>query len=223
MFSIDFSKYRLVDLSLTIDPENQPEGRPFEVERGFLPDGTFKHNIQTHTHVGTHVEFPAHFFDGGKDATAFDVDRFVGPAALIELNMPPSHDAWVTAEVLEEGVGSVIKPGWMLVIRNSNTETRRAIATDEESASCLNEEAAEWMRDRKINALGYNFPFVDLGRSIKQARNVHDILLGADICMIDFMDNLDALTRQIFYLICLPIKVKNLDSTLVRPLAIEEI
>ena len=223
MFSIDFSKYRLVDLGKTIDPDNQEPGRPFKATRSRLPDTTFKHDIETHTHVGTHVEVPAHFFDGGKDVTAFDITRFAGPAALVDVDLPPSHDAWITPDFLDAEVGSVLAPGWTLILRNVSERTREAVAQDELMASCFAEDAAEWIRERSISALAFDYPYVDMGRSDEQALHIHDILLGADILLIEFLDNLQGLQRNRFYLLWFPIKVKSLDSSWARPVAVEEI
>jgi len=64
-FHIDEAKYRIVDLSTRIAPPGT-EDRPFRVERGRLADDSFKHDVSTHTHVGTHIESPAHFFEGGR-------------------------------------------------------------------------------------------------------------------------------------------------------------
>ena len=223
MFSIDFSKYRLVDLGLTIDPDHPTPGRPFKAVRSQLPDTTFKHDVETHTHVGTHVEAPAHFFDGGKDLTAFDITRFAGPAALVDVDLAPSRDTWITPDFLEREVGSVLAPGWTLLLRNVSERTREATERDPLLASVFAEDAAEWMRDRKISALAFDYPYVDMGRTDEQGLRVHDILLGADILLIEFLDNLHALRRKQFYLLWFPVKAKKLDSCWTRPVAIEEI
>ncbi|MBM3289384.1 MAG: cyclase family protein, partial [Candidatus Hydrogenedentes bacterium] len=63
MFSIDFSKYAMVDLSMPVVPNQLTAGRPFEVREGRLGDGTLKYDIvNTHTHVGTHIESPVHYY-----------------------------------------------------------------------------------------------------------------------------------------------------------------
>ena len=70
-------------LGKTVDPDVQVPGRPFKATRSRLPDTSFKHDIETHTHVGTHVEAPAHYFEGGKDLTAYNISRFAGPLSVI--------------------------------------------------------------------------------------------------------------------------------------------
>ena len=223
MFTIDLSKYRLVDLAITIDPDNQPAGRPFKATRSRLPDTSFKHDVETHTHVGAHVEAPAHFFDGGKDLTAFPITTFATPAALVDINLPPSRDTWITPDLLEREVGSILQPGWTLFLRNTSDATRSAVAKDVLLGSLFREDAAEWMRDKKIAALAFDYPYVDMGRTDEEGLNVHDILLGADILLIEGLDNLHALTRKKFFLLWFPVKVRKIDSSWTRPVAIEEI
>ena len=86
VFSIDLEKYRVVDLSYLVVPPGTPD-RPFVIQRGRLGDLAYKFDIvRSHTHVGTHVETPAHFFPGGKDATALALDSFFGRAVLLDVH-----------------------------------------------------------------------------------------------------------------------------------------
>ncbi len=55
MFGIDETKCRVIDLSLCVTTPGT-DNRPMRATRGLLADGTFKHDIATHTHVGTHIE-----------------------------------------------------------------------------------------------------------------------------------------------------------------------
>src|SRR5690606_27217336 len=83
-FAIDWNAYRLVDLSLPVFPNQTVPGRPFEVKRSHLPDGTHKFDIvNTHTHVGSHIESPWHFYGEGKTCTDYPLDFFMGTAALL--------------------------------------------------------------------------------------------------------------------------------------------
>jgi len=77
VFNIDLSRYRVVDLSYLVEP-NAGGDRPFVVRQGRLADNAFKYDVlDTHTHVGTHVESPAHFFENGKDIAGLPLDAFL--------------------------------------------------------------------------------------------------------------------------------------------------
>ena len=106
VFTIDWSRYRLVDLSYTVIPPGTDE-RPFATERSFLADDSFKHDVRTHTHVGTHVEAPAHFFEGGATVLDMPLERFMGRAVLLKVTDAASHIP-LTREGCEALLGDVI-------------------------------------------------------------------------------------------------------------------
>ena len=222
MFDIDYARYRLVDLSRTVDPASQPDDRPFRIRRSFLADNSFKHEIETHSHVGAHVEFPAHFFEGGKDGLAFDLDRFAGRAVLFEIDAPPSADCWITGDMLGADVGDILEPGDILVLRNSSADSRHAAATDPGLLPGVTRDCAEWIRDRNVKLVGLDERYIALDKSFDECRAFHDVLLSADICFIEGMDNLEALRRKTFFLFAFPAKVKGLDSAFARVVAVEE-
>jgi kynurenine formamidase len=47
--------------------------------------------------------------------------------------------------------------------------------------------------------------------------------LGSDISIVEFLDNLQELRAIEFYFLAIPLKVKGLDSSMVRAVAIERI
>ena len=222
MLTLTDADHRLVDLTRTIVPDEQPADRPFQLTRGFLADNSFKHDIRTHSHVGTHIEFPAHFFEGGKDGLAYDVGTFARSAALFELDLPPGLDVYFTGDMLEKDVGSFVQPGWMLLVRNNNKESVEAGKADHYLLPKFSRDACEWIRDRGIVVLGVDERTVWFGDSIEETRRFHDILMGADICVIETLDNLDALRCKTFFLLALPVKVAGLDSAWSRVVAVED-
>jgi len=116
MFSIDLERYRVVDLSLMVVPPGSGE-RPFVVERGRLADNAFKFDIlRTHTHVGTHVESPAHFFEDGEDCAALPLERFFGRAVLLDITDALGAQE-MDGEFLEKHLGERLAEGDIVVCR----------------------------------------------------------------------------------------------------------
>lgn len=53
-------------------------------KEGRLADGTLKFDIvNTHTHVGTHIESPYHFYFKGNTCTDYPLEHFMGTATLL--------------------------------------------------------------------------------------------------------------------------------------------
>jgi kynurenine formamidase len=212
VFSIDLGRYRVVDLSWQVVPPGTAD-RPFVVQRGRLADNAYKFDvIRTHTHVGTHVESPAHFFPKGKDVTGLPLEAFFGRAVLLDVR-DASQAAAIGGEYLGKHVGGLIQAGDIVICRNSDPEAK--------AHPCFTPEAALWLRDRGIKMLGIGTDF-GLGATITAGRAFHDILMSRDICLVEFLDNLAELRRREFFFMALPFKCGQIDSSPARAIAIEQ-
>ena len=213
-FTIDWSRYRLVDLSYTVTPPGTDD-RPFITEQGLLADDSFMHRVQTHTHVGTHVESPAHFFADAKTVVDFPLERFLGRAVL--LSVPVAAECIpLTAAGCERLIGDLIQPGDIVLCRNGDLASRQEPIAAWPS---LAGESARWLADHGVKLVGFDNYF-RLGRDIPEVRLVHDVLLGQEICLIEFLDHLDDLTQPVFYFLALPFKAAS-DSSWARAVALE--
>ena len=212
MFDIDLNKYRIVDISYEVVPPGSDD-RPFVIERGYLADMAYKHDvIKTHSHVGTHVEAPAHFFDGGKDITELPLTTYFGRAILLEINDVRETTA-IMPSYMEKDIGNIIKSGDIVICRNNDKESTEK--------PYLTPESAQWLRDKKIKMLGIDNN-VSLSKDIATGRQLHDILMSADIPLIEWLDNLDQIKKKEFFLMALPFKVKVMDSSWARVIVIED-
>ena len=211
-FAIDLEKYRVVDLSYTVVPPGT-EDRPFVIQRGRLADNAYKYDIvRTHTHVGTHVEAPAHFYPDGKDVTALPLESFFGRAVLLDVADAAAAQA-IDGAYLDGALGDIMASGDIVICRSSD---RGAAA-----APCFTPEGALWLRDREVKMLGIGLDF-RLGATITAARALHDILMSRDVCLVEFLDNLAELRRREFFFMALPFKCAQIDSAPARAIAIEE-
>lgn len=218
MFSIDPGKYRVIDLSYEVDPDNYPADRPFELTLGYLADNAFKYDVRTHSHVGTHIETPAHFFEGGRDVTSYPLDAFYGRAVLLDV-ADAAKATQLDAAYAEESIGKLVQPGDMIICRNSD---RASLASgDPRRFPTLTPSAARWMAERRIKLLGID-NFFRLGKDIADGRELHDVLMSRGVTFIEWLDNLDSISQQVFFFMALPFKVRKMDSSWCRAVAIEE-
>jgi len=216
MFDIDLKKYRIVDISYEVVPPGL-EDRPFVIERGLLPDNAYKYDVtKTHSHVGTHVEAPAHFYDGGKDITELPLTTYFGRAILLEIDDAEKNLA-ILPDFLDEAIGDIMQAGDIVICRNNDV----ASVKGDKPNPYLTPEAGEWFVEKKMKMLGIDNN-VGLSKDIPSGRKIHDILMSKDIPIIEWLDNLDELKKREFYLMALPFKVKVMDSSWARVIAIEE-
>lgn len=216
MFNIDLEKYRIVDISYEVVPPGSDD-RPFVIKRGLLADRAYKHDVtNTHSHVGTHVETPAHFYDGGKDVTELPLTTYFGRGILLEVDDAQENLA-ILPPFLEKAIGDIIHDDDIVICRNNDEESLKG----NRQKPHLTPEAARWLRDHKIKMLGIDNN-VGLANDIPTGRELHDILMSKDVPIIEWLDNLDQLKKREFFLMALPFKVKIMDSSWARVIAIEE-
>jgi kynurenine formamidase len=172
--------------------------------------------ISMSTHQGTHLDAPFHFYDDGKTIDQMALDRFYGPASLIDLapgsNLPAK--APITLELLLPHA-NLFQPNAKLIYR---TGWDRAFGTPEffSDFPTLTLEAAQWIAERKIGLLGMDTPTPSTAW-----KEVHLVLLqaGVEIVIVEGLTNLDRLPGQ-FTFAGFPLNIKGRDGSPIRAVAI---
>ncbi len=206
--NVNLCGYRIVDLSLLLVPGQ--EERRLELRRGVIEtDDSFYNEIDTMSHIGTHVETPLHFYGEGMGVADLPVETFVGEALLIDLGALPDG-ADVLAEDLRAAGADELKPGDVAVL----TSGRAA-----EAAVHLTAEASAFLADKGIKMLAFD-DSLGLGRDKETSRAVHDHLMKDGVPFLERLANLQAVTQARFVLMGLPWRVAGLDSSPVRAVAL---
>lgn len=210
IFTIDLSKYKLIDLSKEVVP-GAPGDRPFDIRESLLADGTYKYDIHnTHTHVGTHVESPWHYYHRGKTITDFPLEHFMGNARLFHA-VPDRDGNTVSLDSLRQALDPYRGQFDILVIRNAS----------DKNPLYFGMESVEYIRDLSLKLLVFECS-VSFGRNSEEGRRFHDLLMSRDTCLVEFPEQLNQLDRDEFYLIALPMRVQGLDSAMCRLMAVVE-
>ena len=84
----------------------------------------------------------------------------------------------------------------------------------------LTPSAAKWMVKYKPKLIVLDF--IRFGEDIAETREFHDILMSQDTWFVEFVENLDKITQDRFYVMALPYKVQGLDSSFCRAIVIQE-
>lgn len=92
--SISFES--VVNLSHSLTPESPvwPDRQPFGVDTAttVAVDGFYANILTYHEHVGTHVDAPAHFVDGGATVDAIGPERLVAPLVVLDVTAQAERD-----------------------------------------------------------------------------------------------------------------------------------
>jgi len=170
------------------------------------------------SHQGTHLDAPFHFFDDGKTLDQIPLERFYGPACLVDLApgdcLAPKTP--ITVEMFRPHEAK-FRPGARVIYR---TGWDRTYNTPEYFTDfpTLTLEAARWIAARRIGLLG-----MDTGTPSTEWQECHWALLGPDIdiVVVEGLANLDKLPTE-FTFIGFPLNFAGRDGSPIRAVGVVE-
>ena len=175
------------------------------------------------THIGTHVDAPYHFHPDGVTVENMPLNRYMGPALLLDLRQVAKGLTPLSVADLQHAGGTpaavrdkivVLFTGWAA----AESGDIRFYS----QGPYLSNEGAEYLADAGVNAVSVDFP-IDKHPPTPQSTihdfPVHRLLLGQGIPLIENLINLDQLVGREFELWALPIKLKDGDGAAARAVA----
>jgi len=169
--------------------------------------------VSMSSHIGTHVDVPLHFIDGGKTTAQIDLSKYCGQAVCLDVPNVKADVLLDFSGVLESNK-SLIKPGDIVIF---HTGWEDMVGTPKyfeypEFAPATGEQLSKY----GINGIGFDLPSVDHGGA------VHRDILGRDIGIIESLINLKPLIGRRFYFSAVPLKFECGDGSPVRAYAVTE-
>jgi len=165
-------------------------------------------------HLGTHVDAPLHFVDGGASVADLELDRFMGAARVVELIV----EGQITAEKLSQCVPDPWPSRLLLKTRNSSLGGALDAEEFDRDYCAVTSGAAELMVERGVQLVGIDAysvaPFDDL-------RSTHEVLLGAGIPVLEGLD-LRLVTPGDYTLIALPLRLAGFEGSPLRAVLVQE-
>jgi arylformamidase len=165
--------------------------------------------IEMDVHVGTHVDAPAHFIQGGATLDAVGLHPFVGPVYVAAIDTADRIDAAaLDAAEIPDGTERLL-----LRTRNSSDETYLHGPFREDFAA-LTAEGARWVVERGLALVGIDYLSI---QRFADPPDTHRILLGAGVCILEGLD-LRAVGPGQYRLICLPLRLVGVEAAPARAL-----
>ena len=218
---------RLVDLSLPI--VEHWRFRPHFETVSSISEGNLSNSsrVTLGTHAFTHVDPPAHMIAGGKTLDQLSSDLWWGDAVVVDLT-DKGDSAAISALDLEER-GQELAAGDIALLR---TDLGLRISWRErdfwDRSPFVERSGAEWLASRGVKAVGYDFPQDYPIRELSKRKVTlhempcHDVLLGRGIVQIEYLCNLNLLTRQRVLFFAMPLKLGPIDGSPCRAFALQE-
>ena len=170
-------------------------------------DGYRETAVSLWSHVGTHMDAPAHLLAEGTTLDRLPPERFMGPAALLDCR----GQERVTPETAETLPLSELR----FVILRTGWEERFGAPSYFAGYPRLTPEAAQRLAAAGLYGVGIDAPSVD---PVGVPLTIHRILLGAGLVILENLRGLDALPAR-FELLALPLRIGDADGAPARVLA----
>jgi arylformamidase len=192
------------------------EGSPFQTTRFGIS-----------AHAFTHADAPSHVAEDGATLEELDPRLWVGSAVILDLTSVGPEEP-IDRRLLEER-GSDVQRGDIVLLK-TGWDARVPVEAPEywRTAPYVTREAAEWLAERGVRCVGFDFPqdhAIRRGLEGDQATPgefvTHDVLLRRGIALLEYLCGLDRITADRVFLVAPPIKVGGADGGPTRALAFE--
>ena len=175
------------------------------------------------THIGTHVDAPYHFHADGVTVDNMPLERYMGPALLLDLRQTAqSLTPLSVADLLQAGGTPDAVRNQIVVLFTGWAAAESGGIRFYSQGPYLSNEGAAYLADNGVNAVAVDFP-IDKHPATPQSTihdfPVHRLLLGQGIPLIENLINLDQLAGREFELWALPIKLLDGDGAAARAVA----
>src|SRR5919106_506050 len=225
-----FARATWVDLTYAFDSATiyWPTAKPFTLEvvsAQRTPAGYYyaANNIAAAEHGGTHLDSPVHFAEGKHTTDEIPLAQLVGHAFVIDVSTQAEadRDHGVTAADLEawerahrrmpEGAIVLFRTGWGSRwadrVRYLGTGRTGPEAVPELHFPGIHADAARWLVERKVDAVGIDTPSIDYGEST--TFDAHQTLFAANIPAFENVAHLSAVPATGAFVIALPMKIRG--------------
>jgi kynurenine formamidase len=222
------SRFEVRDLSHVLEegiPFFPTHSRYYHMAASRADDPAVMFQILMHEHNGTHMDAPAHYIREGPDLArhflqSVAANALIGPACAIDVSDAPPRllpvtaiSAWETRHgPITEGEGVIFNFGW---------HRKWKLGTDGQEFIAewpgLSREAAEYLRDRRVRAVGTDCLSIDCSNSTEIP--AHDSFLRNGILIMENLAALDGLPPRFFF-IAAPLRIRDGSGSPIRALAL---
>jgi arylformamidase len=209
---------RIIDITIPLTPSlpvwpGSPGIRLIRTRNIGAANQANESKLECDVHVGTHVDAPLHYLDGGASVDALPLENLIGPALVVDLTGLDT----ITAKDLEylELPAGVRR----LLLRTKNSQ-HRALEQERfiENYTALTADAAEWIVDHHIALVGVDYLSVQV---YGDNSLTHYIMLAAGVIIVEGL-NLAEVQPGSYQLLCLPIPLVGSEGAPARVVLLDD-
>ncbi|WP_415713309.1 cyclase family protein [Maridesulfovibrio sp.] len=179
--------------------------------------GFWEHKLTLFSHVGTHLDAPAHMIKGAPTLDKMTTDRFIGPGICVDCTHRNQNAPVISIDDLLPYESEISESDFVLL----NTGWYKHWGKNEYFTNypALSPNAARWLMEFDLKGVGVDVISIDSAES--SGYEVHTILLEHGTIIIENLTDLHLLPSDGFIFSCLPLKFDEADGSPVRAIAID--
>lgn len=181
----------------------------------YKKDGFKETFLQMYTHTGTHVDSPAHIYEGKKTLDEFPIDQFIGKALVIDCRMLKEGES-ITMENLKVYGEKTDMADFLLF----NLGWDKRWGSDEYFGDypCIDDEVMDYILKGNYKGIGFDVMGLDPIADENLIRH-KKLFENCDIINIENLTNLEQCGDELFWFGCFPLKIENCDGSPIRAVA----
>jgi len=157
------------------------------------------------THLGTHVDPPAHYLEGAASVDQLPLDTLIGPGVVLDMTGRPAVDRLALEA---SAIGNHVR-----VLLKTDNSARLPDSKFHEDYVSLTEDGAAYLVDRGVRLVGIDY--LSIEKYDSPGAPVHLTLLRSGIIVVEGVFLLEVPTGpcEIF---CLPLRIEGADGAPAR-------
>lgn len=210
---------KAIDLTYTIKEEMTvfpgTEMPKLITTSNYEKDGFRETSISIYSHVGTHMDPPAHIYPDRTTLDEFPASQFIGKGLVIDCrDLNECED--ITLDCILKYGKKAEKVDFLLF----NTGWDKYWGTDKYFGDypCVNDDVLDYVLNGNYKGIGFDTIGIDPVSDEKLTRH-KKLFKDKDIVNIENLKNLELCGDEIFNFSCCPLKVENSDGAPVRAVA----
>ena len=210
---------KVIDLTHTIQ-ETMPV-YPGTEQPKFLPANTYETDgfketeLRMYTHTGTHMDPPAHLYQGRTTLDQFPADQFIGMALVIDCRELGEGEP-ITMDFLRKYGDKTEQAEFLLF--NLGWDKRWGTDAYFGDYPCIDEEVLNYIMQGSYKGIGFDVIGLDPIADGNLTRH-KKLFAACDIVNIENLKNLDLCGSDLFRFCCYPLKLENADGSPIRAVA----
>lgn len=205
---------KIHDISMEISEDMQvyksrEEKKPKIINQyNFKNSSVYESQIDLNLHTGTHIDAPLHAIENGPITEDYNLNRFYGKCLVIDLT--EIDDKISKDDLLKYDIERDI----FIIFKTKNS----LVESFKKDFIYLDESGAKYLVDNEIKGVGIDGLGIERNQ---EGHPTHKLLLSNDIPILEGL-RLKNIKSGIYTISAFPIKIKEVEASLVRAVLIEE-